>query len=83
MANRKGPLTAREFFALKLDGASMTDAQLGTALGYTTIRELAARTEPGGGNVAPPRALEEWSKRVKSAKAAGVWISAARTLGLA
>jgi hypothetical protein len=75
-----GGLSAADFFALGLEGASLTAAQLGTGLAYTTVLRVRDR-----GSACRPqtvRRLERWSRSVPAAQAAGVWIDTARTLGL-
>lgn len=74
------PLTVKEFFDLKLPGCSLTDAFRATGIAYSTIHDLSKE------KVSSPRkhtlaALETWSK--KAAKEHGVFISEARTRGLA
>lgn len=76
----RGPLTAAEFFALGLDGVTLTAAQVATGLAYTTI--LRARDSGSKCDPATLRKLSAWSREVPSAQSAGVWIDAARTLGL-
>lgn len=81
MARKSKPrgLSAGEFFERNLEGFSKTDAQLATHLSYTAIHDIAC------GNSSSPRKdtltkLQEWS--LAAATAHGVYISAAKTLGL-
>ena len=74
-----GPLTVAEFFDRELDGVTMTAAQIATGLAYTTV----FRARSGGVcAVETAKQLAAWSRTLPSAVAAGVWIDAARTLGL-
>jgi hypothetical protein len=71
-------LPAAEFFTLGIDGYSMHAAHFATKLAYSTIHDCAH-----GGRVRASTAekLQEWSRG--AIKAHGVYISAAKTLGLA
>lgn len=76
----RGPLTAAEFFGLDLEGVTLTAAHIGTGLAYTTILRIRDRgpdCDPGS-----VRKLSAWTRALPAAQAAGVWIDAARTLGL-
>lgn len=75
----KGPLTAAEFFALDLEGGDMSAASRGTGLAYTTVHRASKSVVK---DVDTAKRLASWSRGVPAAKAAGVWIDAARALGL-
>lgn len=80
MEQRTGAMSAAEFFGLGLDGVTLTAAQTATGLAYTTV--LRARDRGPDCDPATARKLAAWSRTVPAAQAAGVWIDAARTLGL-
>jgi hypothetical protein len=77
--NSPKPLTAAEFFAPPgFAGFSKTNAQNATGLAYTTILDAVRK-----GKAARPetlRRLQEWS--LNAIETHGVYISAAKTLGL-
>lgn len=80
MDTRKGPLTVAEFFALDLDDGHMSAASQSTRLAYSTVWRVA---QPGASlDVGTAKRLAAWSRTVPAAVAAGVWIDAARSLGL-
>jgi hypothetical protein len=80
MARKSQPrgLTAQEFFDQRLAGFSKTDAQHATRLSYTAIHDATrATTSPKKDTLTK---LQDWS--LAAVEAHGVYISAARTLGL-
>ena len=79
ISDAKGPLTAVEFFALGLDGGDMSAASRGTGLAYTTVHRASKGPVR---DVDTAKRLAAWSRTIPSAQAAGVWIDAARSLGL-
>lgn len=71
-------LSAADFFARALPGFSKTDASKATPLAYSTIHEA---TRPDASTSAgTARALQAWSEAAIGAH--GVYISAAKTMGL-
>lgn len=72
-------VTAREFFGRRLKGASMHDAHLATRLSYSTVHR-SSRGEVIALDTA--KALESWSRGNAAAREAGLFISAAATVGL-
>lgn len=76
-----GPLTASQFFALKLPGGTVADASEATGLAYTTVQRV--RDCGGECRADTVKRVAAWSRDVLAAKGAGVWIDAARTLGIA
>jgi hypothetical protein len=73
-------LTAFAFFKRDLPGCSQTDAHLGTGISYSTVHDLAS------GKAKHPRTetlekLQTWS--LGAGAPHGVYISAAKTLGVA
>ncbi len=86
---KPGPrgLTAREFFALNLEGYGMRDAHFGTEIAYSTLGDIARGPDATAKTEERKRAfrtdtlsaLEKWSKSAIAAH--GVFISAARTAG--
>lgn len=72
-------LTPQGFFALSLEGGSMTDAHHATRLAYSTVHRAAQGTLV---SAAVARDLAAWSAGVASAQAAGVCIDAAMACGL-
>jgi hypothetical protein len=72
-------LTAAEFFALGLDGGDMSAATRATGLAYTTVHRASKSTVK---DVDTAKRLAAWSRTVPAAAEAGVWIDAARALGL-
>ena len=79
ISDARGPLTAVEFFALGLDGGDMSAASRGTSLAYTTVHRASKGPVR---DVDTAKRLASWSRSLPAAKAAGVWIDAARALGL-
>lgn len=73
-------LTAREFFDLGLEGGSPQDAAHDLRLAYATVHAI--RHEHSEPRAQTARRLEEWSRKLPSAQARGVSISAVKTLGL-
>jgi hypothetical protein len=71
MSNRSG-LTPREFFARRIEGARMVDAQRATGIAYSTIHRIA---QGGGGAGDTLTELARWSLANPAAQAAGVYIS--------
>jgi hypothetical protein len=71
-------LSAQDFFARDLPGCSMTDAHLATRIAYSTVLDIAhGKCSP---RVKTVKRLEQWSR--EAAAAHGIYLSAARTLGL-
>jgi hypothetical protein len=71
-------LTAPEFFAKNFPGFSMTDAQLATGIAYSTVHAVAhGRRTP---TLETAEKLQRWSLAATAEH--GVYISAARTLGI-
>lgn len=69
-------VTAQEFFALGIEGGSMTDAHHATRIAYSTVH----RASRGDGvSLATARALEKWSQAIGGE----VFISALATLDIA
>ena len=77
---KRGGVTAAQFFALRLDGVTLTAAQLATGLAYTTICRVRDRGESCDPDSV--RRVAAWSREVPAAVDAGVWIDASATLGL-
>lgn len=75
---RGTPLSAREFFATRIKGRRLTDAQIGTGLAYSTLHDI-ARGETEAPRIETLLRLERWS-RAKVMPTHGVYISAAHTL---
>lgn len=78
--SKRGPMSAQQFFASGIEGVTITAAQVGTGLAYTTV--LRARDSGETCNTATARELERWSREFAPAVEAGAWIDAAMTLGL-
>jgi hypothetical protein len=72
-------LTAREFFAEHYEGFSMSAAQLGTGMAYSTIH-AAANPDERKPSEETAKKLQEWSLAAIPRHRA--YISAAKTLGL-
>ena len=75
-----GPLTAAQFFALRLPGGTVADASESTGLAYTTVQRV--RDCGGECRADTVKRVAAWSREVLAARGAGVWIDAARTLGV-
>jgi len=73
-------LSPKQFFALRLDGGTMTAAQHFTHLAYSTICDAKRGEEV---SVPTAKELEKWSRGLPSAQAAGVCIGAVIAVGLA
>ena len=75
----KGPLTAAEFFDLGIEGGDMSAASRSTGLAYTTVHRASKGPVR---DVDTAKRLAVWSRTVPAANDRGVWIDAARSLGL-
>jgi len=73
-------LTPKLFFMLDLENGSMTAAQNATGMAYTTIHKTKTGVRI---SVQTARALEDWSRKLPSARAARVCIGAIEAVGLA
>ena len=72
-------MTAQEFFAAGLEGASMTAAHCSTRIAYTTIHRASRGIDVRADKL---RELERWSLSVEGARSAGVYLSAAATMAV-
>lgn len=65
-------LSPKEFFARRVEGARMIDAQRSTGIAYSTIHRIA---QGGGASSDTLTALAQWSLGNTAAQAEGVFIS--------
>jgi hypothetical protein len=78
---RRGGITAREFFALGIAGATPHAASRALDLPLSMVQGI-AKGSVAKPNVAALRALARWSRELPEAKRRAVWISTIATLAI-